>query len=65
MTYIVSSVALKYTHSLITSRFCGSIVSFPTDMYMLFSSWESWADRNWWRRPGTFKHLCFYSSGFP
>ena len=31
---------------------------------MLFSSWASWAG-DWWRRPGMFEHLRFYSNGFP
>jgi len=32
---------------------------------MLFSSWASWAAGDWWRRPGMFEHLRFYSNGFP
>jgi len=31
---------------------------------MLFSSWASWAG-DWWRRPGMFEHLRFYSNVFP
>ena len=31
---------------------------------MLFSSWASWAASDWWRRPGMFEHLCFYSNVF-
>ena len=31
---------------------------------MLFSSWASLAS-DWWRRPGMFEHLRFYSNGFP
>jgi len=31
---------------------------------MLFSSWASWAS-DWRRRPGMFKHLRFYSNGYP
>jgi len=32
---------------------------------MLFSSLTSWAAGDWWRRPGMFEHLRFYSNGFP
>jgi len=49
-------------HRVNSSDFGGSPTAQSTGM--LFSSCVSWAG-DWWRRPGMFEHLRFYSNRFP
>ena len=56
------SSMLDCHHRVYSSRLRWSPTAQSTGM--LFSSWASWAG-DWWRRPGMFEHLRFYSNGFP
>jgi len=56
------SSTLDCHHGVNSSRLRWSPTAQSTGM--LFSSWASWAG-DWWRRPGMFEHLRFYSNGFP
>ena len=55
--------SLDYHHRVNASPLWSS-PSLTQSTAMLFSSWASRAVGDWWRRPGMFEHLRFYSNGF-